>query len=144
MTYGSVSMKFQRFLKNNKINGWIVSNSGLGAIAVPNKGKGQSLDIVANVSIPANTFKQFAEQNGGNIEDLAKKLGVRFMDRNGQSTNYIKGSNDIFVEIPVSRQMDNNNGQFFGQLDTEYDKAVYGSKEASGRELQQQYYSSQH
>jgi hypothetical protein len=32
------------------------------------------------------------------------------MDRNGQSTNYIKGSNDIFVEIPVSRQMDNNNG----------------------------------
>lgn len=144
MTYGSVSMKFQRFLKNNKINGWIVSNSGLGAIAVPNKGKGQSLDIVANVSIPANTFKQFAEQNGGDIEDLAKKLGVRFMDRNGQSTNYIKGSNDIFVEIPVSRQMDNNNGQFFGQLDTEYDKAVYGSKEASGRELQQQYYSSQH
>ncbi len=144
LTHGSISMKFQRFLKNNKINGWIVSNSGLGAVAVPNRGKGQSLDIVANVSIPLETFSKFAYENGSDIESTAKNLGVRFMNRNGQSVDYAKGSNNIFVEIPVSRQIDNNNGQFFGQLDTEYDKAIYGSKEASGRELQQQYYSSQH
>ena len=51
--------------------------------------------------------------------------------------------NNTFVEIPISKQIDNNGGQGYGQIDTSYDKSLFGGKEAAAREVQRQYKSSQ-
>lgn len=138
LTNGSLSVKFNKFLKNNGVNGWIVSNSGLGAITVPNRGKSQSIDIVGKVSIPIDVIDKFANSIGSNRYSVVKKLGIRVMDRNG-TTTYGGG----FAEIPISKQIDNNKGQTYGQIDSSYDKIMFGGSEASKRELERQYNSSQ-
>ena len=138
LSNGSISMKFQKFLKESGTQGWVVSNSGLGTVVVPNRGKGSSLDIVAKVSVPYNTISAFARSVGGTANGVLNALGLRRMDRSGASN-----ANGGFVEIPISKQLDNNGGQGYSQIDQEYDKAMYGGKEAAERELQQQFESSQ-
>lgn len=137
MTKGSISVKFQDYLKKNGIKGWVVSNSGLGVAMVPNNGKYSSMDITAKVSVPRSVVENFCKKHGYILGDVVRNLGLRTMDVNG-NTN----SNGEFVEIPISKQIDNNRGQGFGQIDQAYDKYMYGQKEAAGRELQQQYQSS--
>ena len=137
MTKGSISVKFQDYLKKNGIKGWIVSNSGLGVAMVPNNGKYSSMDITAKVSVPKSVVENFCKKHGYNLGNVVRNLGLRTMDVNGNTD-----SNGEFVEIPISKQIDNNRGQGFGQIDQAYDKYMYGQKEAAGRELQQQYQSS--
>lgn len=137
MTKGSISVKFQDYLKKNGIKGWIVSNSGLGVAMVPNNGKYSSMDITAKVSVPKSVVENFCKKHGYGLGNVVKNLGLRTMDVNGNTD-----SNGEFVEIPISKQIDNNRGQGFGQIDQAYDKYMYGQKEAAGRELQQQYQSS--
>ena len=137
MTKGSISVKFQDYLKKNGIKGWVVSNSGLGVAMVPNNGKYSSMDITAKVSVPRSVVENFCKKHGYILGNVVRNLGLRTMDVNG-NTN----SNGEFVEIPISKQIDNNRGQGFGQIDQAYDKYMYGQKEAAGRELQQQYQSS--
>lgn len=137
MTKGSISVKFQDYLKKNGIKGWVVSNSGLGVAMVPNNGKYSSMDITAKVSVPKSVVKNFCKKHGYTLENAVRKLGLRTMDVNGNTDR-----NGEFVEIPISKQVDNNRGQGFGQIDQAYDKYMYGQKEAAGRELQQQYQSS--
>ena len=137
MTKGSISVKFQDYLKKNGIKGWIVSNSGLGVAMVPNNGKYSSMDITAKVSVPKSVVENFCKKHGYGLGNVVRNLGLRTMDVNGNTD-----SNGEFVEIPISKQIDNNRGQGFGQIDQAYDKYMYGQKEAAGRELQQQYQSS--
>lgn len=137
MTKGSISVKFQDYLKKNGIKGWVVSNSGLGVAMVPNNGKYSSMDITAKVSVPKSVVENFCKKHGYNLGNVVRNLGLRTMDVNGNTD-----SNGEFVEIPISKQIDNNRGQGFGQIDQAYDKYMYGQKEAAGRELQQQYQSS--
>lgn len=137
MTKGSTSVKFQNYLKRNGVKGWVVSNSGLGVAMVPNNGKYSSMDITAKVSVPKSVINDFCKKYGYGIQSTIKNLGLRTMDVNGNTD-----PNGIFVEIPISKQIDNNGGQGFGQIDQAYDKYMYGQKEAAGRELQQQYQSS--
>lgn len=137
MMKGSISVKFQDYLKKNGIKGWVVSNSGLGVAMVPNNGKYSSMDITAKVSVPRSVVENFCKKHGYILGNVVRNLGLRTMDVNG-NTN----SNGEFVEIPISKQIDNNRGQGFGQIDQAYDKYMYGQKEAAGRELQQQYQSS--
>lgn len=137
MTKGSASVKFQDYLKRNGIKGWVVSNSGLGVAMVPNNGKYSSMDITAKVSVPKTVIDDFCNKYGYGVWSTIKNLGLRTMDRNGNTD-----PNGPFVEIPISKQIDNNRGQGFGQIDQAYDKYMYGQKEAAGRELQQQYQSS--
>lgn len=137
MTKGSASVKFQDYLKRNGIKGWIVSNSGLGVAMVPNNGKYSSMDITTKVSIPKSVIEDFCKKYGYGVWSTIKNLGLRTMNRNGNTD-----PNGDFVEIPISKQIDNNGGQGFGQIDQAYDKYMYGQKEAAGRELQQQYQSS--
>ena len=137
MTKGSISVKFQDYLKKNGIKGWVVSNSGLGVAMVPNNGKYSSMDITAKVSVPKSVVENFCKKHGYTLGNAVRKLGLRTMDVNGNTDS--KGE---FVEIPISKQVDNNRGQGFGQIDQAYDKYMYGQKEAAGRELQQQYQSS--
>jgi hypothetical protein len=138
LTKGSLSVKFNKFLKNNGVNGWVVSNSGLGAITVPNRGKGQSIDIIGKVSVPTEVIENFAKSIGKDKNQVIKHLGIRTMDRNGTT----KQDGD-FAEIPISKQIDNNRGQTYGQIDSSYDKIMFGGSEASKRELERQYNSSQ-
>lgn len=137
MTKGSISVKFQDYLKKNGIKGWVVSNSGLGVAMVPNNGKYSSMDITAKVSVPKSVVENFCKKHGYTLGNAVRKLGLRTMDVNGNTDR-----NGEFVEIPISKQVDNNRGQGFGQIDQAYDKYMYGQKEAAGRELQQQYQSS--
>lgn len=137
MTKGSISVKFQDYLKKNGIKGWVVSNSGLGVAMVPNNGKYSSMDITAKVSVPKSVVENFCKKHGYTLGNTVRKLGLRTMDVNGNTDR-----NGEFVEIPISKQVDNNRGQGFGQIDQAYDKYMYGQKEAAGRELQQQYQSS--
>lgn len=137
MTKGSISVKFQDYLKKNGIKGWIVSNSGLGVAMVPNNGKYSSMDITAKVSVPKSVVENFCKKHGYGLGNVVRNLGLRTMDVNGNTD-----SNGEFIEIPISKQIDNNRGQGFGQIDQAYDKYMYGQKEAAGRELQQQYQSS--
>lgn len=137
MTKGSISVKFQDYLKKNGVKGWVVSNSGLGVAMVPNNGKYSSMDITAKVSVPKSVVENFCKKHGYTLENAVRKLGLRTMDVNGNTDR-----NGKFVEIPISKQVDNNGGQGFGQIDQAYDKYMYGQKEAAGRELQQQYQSS--
>ena len=137
MTKGSISVKFQDYLKKNGIKGWVVSNSGLGVAMVPNNGKYSSMDITAKVSVPKSVVQDFCKKHGYTLGNAVRKLGLRTMDVNGNTDR-----NGEFVEIPISKQVDNNRGQGFGQIDQAYDKYMYGQKEAAGRELQQQYQSS--
>lgn len=137
MTKGSVSVKFQDYLKRNGIKGWVVSNSGLGVAMVPNSGKYSSMDITAKVSVPKSVVENFCKKYGYNFGTVVKNLGLRNMDVNGNTKN-----GGDYVEIPISKQIDNNRGQGFGQIDQAYDKYMYGQKEAADRELQQQYQSS--
>lgn len=137
MTNGSASVKFQNYLKKNGIKGWVVSNSGLGVAMVPNNGKYSSMDITAKVSVPKSVIDDFCKKYGYGVWSTIKNLGLRTMDVNGNTD-----PNGGFVEIPISKQVDNNRGQGFGQIDQAYDKYMYGQKEAAGRELQQQYQSS--
>ena len=137
MTKGSISVKFQDYLKKNGVKGWVVSNSGLGVAMVPNNGKYSSMDITAKVSVPKSVVENFCKKHGYTLGNAVRKLGLRTMDVNGNTDR--KGE---FVEIPISKQVDNNRGQGFGQIDQAYDKYMYGQKEAAGRELQQQYQSS--
>ena len=137
MTKGSASVKFQDYLKRNGIKGWVVSNSGLGVAMVPNNGKYSSMDITAKVSVPKSVIDDFCKKYGYGVWSTIKNLGLRTMDVNGNTD-----PNGGFVEIPISKQVDNNRGQGFGQIDQAYDKYMYGQKEAAGRELQQQYQSS--
>lgn len=137
MTKGSASVKFQDYLKRNGVKGWVVSNSGLGVAIVPNNGKYSSMDITAKVSVPKSVIYDFCKKYGYGVQSTIKNLGLRTMDVNGKT-----GPNEDFVEIPISKQVDNNRGQGFGQIDQAYDKYMYGQKEAAGRELQQQYQSS--
>lgn len=137
MTKGSISVKFQDYLKKNGIKGWVVSNSGLGVAMVPNNGKYSSMDITAKVSVPKSVVENFCKKHGYTLGNAVRKLGLRTMDVNGNTDK-----NGEFVEIPISKQVDNNRGQGFGQIDQAYDKYMYGQKEAAGRELQQQYQSS--
>lgn len=137
MTKGSVSVKFQDYLKKNGVKGWVVSNSGLGVAMVPNNGKYSSMDITAKVSVPKSVVENFCKKHGYTLGNVVRKLGLRTIDVNGNTDS--KGE---FVEIPISKQVDNNRGQGFGQIDQAYDKYMYGQKEAAGRELQQQYQSS--
>ena len=137
MTKGSISVKFQDYLKKNGIKGWVVSNSGLGVAMVPNNGKYSSMDITAKVSVPKSVVENFCKKHGYTLGNAVRKLGLRTMDVNGNTDR-----NGEFVEIPISKQIDNNRGQGFGQIDQAYDKYMYGQKEAAGRELQQQYQSS--
>ena len=137
MTNGSASVKFQNYLKKNGIKGWVVSNSGLGVAMVPNNGKYSSMDITAKVSVPKSVIDNFCKKYGYGVWSTIKNLGLRTMDVNGNTD-----PNGGFVEIPISKQVDNNRGQGFGQIDQAYDKYMYGQKEAAGRELQQQYQSS--
>lgn len=144
LTNGSQSKMFQNFLKRNKIKGWIVSKSGIGVTTVPNRGKGQSLDILANVSVPYSVLERYASSIGvssSNVPQLIKSLGLRMMNVNG--TTIDSKVNNTFVEIPISKQIDNNGGQGYGQIDTSYDKSLFGGKEAAAREVQRQYKSSQ-
>lgn len=137
MTKGSISVKFQDYLKKNGVKGWVVSNSGLGVAMVPNNGKYSSMDITAKVSVPKSVVENFCKKHGYTLGNAVRKLGLRTMDVNGNTDR-----NGEFVEIPISKQVDNNRGQGFGQIDQAYDKYMYGQKEAAGRELQQQYQSS--
>lgn len=137
MTKGSISVKFQDYLKKNGIKGWVVSNSGLGVAMVPNNGKYSSMDITAKVSVPKSVVENFCKKHGYTLGNAVRKLGLRTMDVNGNTDR-----NGEFVEIPISKQVDNNRGQGFGQIDQAYDKYMYGQKEAASRELQQQYQSS--
>jgi len=137
MTNGSASVKFQDYLKRNGVKGWVVSNSGLGVAMVPNNGKYSSMDITAKVSVPKSVIDDFCKKYGYGVWSTIKNLGLRTMDINGNTD-----PNGPFVEIPISKQVDNNRGQGFGQIDQAYDKYMYGQKEAAGRELQQQYQSS--
>lgn len=137
MTKGSISVKFQDYLKKNGVKGWVVSNSGLGVAMVPNNGKYSSMDITAKVSVPKSVVENFCKKHGYTLGNAVRKLGLRTMDINGNTDR-----NGEFVEIPISKQVDNNRGQGFGQIDQAYDKYMYGQKEAAGRELQQQYQSS--
>ena len=137
MTKGSISVKFQDYLKKNGVKGWVVSNSGLGVAMVPNNGKYSSMDITAKVSVPKSVVQDFCKKHGYTLGNAVRKLGLRTMDVNGNTDR-----NGEFVEIPISKQVDNNRGQGFGQIDQAYDKYMYGQKEAAGRELQQQYQSS--
>lgn len=137
MTNGSASVKFQNYLKRNGVKGWVVSNSGLGVAMVPNNGKYSSMDITAKVSVPKSVIDDFCKKYGYGVWSTIKNLGLRTMDVNGNTD-----PNGGFVEIPISKQVDNNRGQGFGQIDQAYDKYMYGQKEAAGRELQQQYQSS--
>lgn len=137
ITNGSASVKFQNYLKKNGIKGWVVSNSGLGVAMVPNNGKYSSMDITAKVSVPKSVIDDFCKKYGYGVWSTIKNLGLRTMDVNGNTD-----PNGDFVEIPISKQVDNNRGQGFGQIDQAYDKYMYGQKEAAGRELQQQYQSS--
>lgn len=137
MTKGSASIKFQNYLKRNGVKGWVVSNSGLGVAMVPNNGKYSSMDITAKVSVPKSVIENFCKKYGYSIDTVVKNLGLRTMDVNGNTDK-----DGTFVEIPISKQVDNNRGQGFGQIDQAYDKYMYGQKEAAGRELQQQYQSS--
>lgn len=137
MTKGSISVKFQDYLKKNGVKGWVVSNSGLGVAMVPNNGKYSSMDITAKVSVPKSVVENFCKKHGYILGNAVRKLGLRTMDVNGNTDR-----NGEFVEIPISKQVDNNRGQGFGQIDQAYDKYMYGQKEAAGRELQQQYQSS--
>ena len=137
MTKGSISVKFQDYLKKNGIKGFVVSNSGLGVAMVPNNGKYSSMDITAKVSVPKSVVENFCKKHGYTLGNAVRKLGLRTMDVNGNTDR-----NGEFVEIPISKQVDNNRGQGFGQIDQAYDKYMYGQKEAAGRELQQQYQSS--
>lgn len=144
LTNGSQSKMFQNFLKKNKIKGWVVSKSGIGVTTVPNRGKGQSLDILANVSVPYSVLERYASSIGvssSNVPQLIKSLGLRMMNVNG--TTIDSKVNNTFVEIPISKQIDNNGGQGYGQIDTSYDKSLFGGKEAAAREVQRQYKSSQ-
>lgn len=144
LTNGSQSKMFQNFLKRNKIKGWVVSKSGIGVTTVPNRGKGQSLDILANVSVPYSVLERYASSIGvssSNVPQLIKSLGLRMMNVNG--TTIDSKVNNTFVEIPISKQIDNNGGQGYGQIDTSYDKSLFGGKEAAAREVQRQYKSSQ-
>ena len=144
LTNGSQSKMFQNFLKRNKIKGWVVSKSGIGVTTVPNRGKGQSLDILANVSVPYSVLERYASSIGvssSNVPQLIKSLGLRMMNVNG--TTIDSKANNTFVEIPISKQIDNNGGQGYGQIDTSYDKSLFGGKEAAAREVQRQYKSSQ-
>jgi hypothetical protein len=143
LTNGSQSKMFQNFLKRNKIKGWVVSKSGIGVTTVPNRGKGQSLDILANVSVPYSVLERYASSIGvssSNVPQLIKSLGLRMMNVNG--TTIDSKVNNTFVEIPISKQIDNNGGQGYGQIDTSYDKSLFGGKEAAAREVQRQYKSS--
>lgn len=137
MTNGSASVKFQNYLKKNGIKGWVVSNSGLGVAMVPNNGKYSSMDITAKVSVPKSVIDDFCKKYGYGVWSTIKNLGLRTIGVNGNTD-----PNGGFVEIPISKQVDNNRGQGFGQIDQAYDKYMYGQKEAAGRELQQQYQSS--
>lgn len=137
MTKGSLSVKFQNYLKRNGVKGWVVSNNGLGVAMVPNNGKYSSMDITAKVSVPKSVIQDFCNKIGSTFSNTIKRLGLRTMDVNGTTS-----ANGDYVEIPVSKQIDNNRGQGFSQIDQAYDKLMYGSKEAAGRELQQQYNSS--
>ena len=144
LTNGSQSKKFQNFLKRNKIKGWVVRKSGIGVTTVPNRGKGQSLDILANVSVPYSVLERYASSIGvssSNVPQLIRSLGLRMMDVNGATID--SKVNNTFVEIPISKQIDNNGGQGYGQIDTSYDKRLFGGKEAAAREAQRQYKSSQ-
>lgn len=144
LTNGSISKTFQNFLKKNKVKGWVVSKNGIGVTTVPNRGKGQSLDILANVSVPYSVLERYANSIGvgsSNIPQLIRSLGLRMMDVNGVTID--KKEDNTFVEIPVSKQIDNNGGQGYGQVDTSYDKSLFGGKEAAAREIQRQYKSSQ-
>ena len=137
MTKGSASIKFQNYLKRNGVKGWVVSNSGLGVAMVQNNGKYSSMDITAKVSVPKSVIENFCKKYGYSIDTVVKNLGLRTMDVNGSTDK-----DGPFVEIPISKQIDNNRGQGFGQIDQAYDKYMYGQKEAADRELQQQYQSS--
>jgi hypothetical protein len=98
MTKGSISVKFQDYLKKNGIKGWIVSNSGLGVAMVPNNGKYSSMDITAKVSVPKSVVENFCKKHGYGLGNVVKNLGLRTMDVNGNTD-----SNGEFVEIPISK-----------------------------------------
>lgn len=109
ITSGSLSKKFNDYLRKNRVNGYVIKENQIGVGRTPKKsGQGASYDFYYDVYVPNEVIENFAETVGMSADKVRSRLGLQQQTVGERKTNSYTTESVQMTRIKAATTSDEN------------------------------------
>lgn len=127
-TSGSISKRFNDYLRKNKVTGYIIDNQ-ISVGRTPRKaGQGANMDFYYDVYVPDHIIDAFAEQIGKSADEVRKSLGAVHQQMGVKKDEYGTETAYKMTRVPVTTT--STDSSLRAWEDANIDKSNFGASNA--------------
>lgn len=127
-TSGSISKRFNDYLRKNKVTGYIIDNQ-ISVGRTPRKaGQGANMDFYYDVYVPDHIIDAFAEQIGKSADEVRKSLGAVHQQMGVKKDEY--GTETAYTMTRIPATTTSTDSSLRAWNDANVDKSNFGASKA--------------